>query len=90
MAKLTKDEFISKISDKVTDENIALELLEDISDSFDSKEVETLRDELKKKEEENAELKQKYKERFLSGTPKVEEKVLDEPVEKNFIDIREI
>jgi hypothetical protein len=88
MTKLSKDEFISKISDKVTDENVALELLEDISDSFDSSEVETLRDELKKKEAENAELKQRYKERFLSGV--VKEEKIDEPVEKEYVDIRAI
>ena len=35
MAKLSKEELVKKVSEKVTDEDLAIELMEDISDSLD-------------------------------------------------------
>ena len=92
MAKLSKDELISKISEKVTDENVAIELLEDLSDSFDTSEVDNLRNELTTKDAEIQELKTKYKERFLNGNSIIPPKMDETPslVEKQIIDIKEI
>ena len=35
MARLSKDELLKKITEKVTDEDLVIELMEDISDSLD-------------------------------------------------------
>ena len=93
MAKLDKDAFLTKYSDKIKDnDDLVIELMEDIEDSFatDTSEVEKLRNDLKNKSEEYDSLKERYKERFLSGVPKKEESVTPEVVEKNYIDIKEI
>ena len=75
MSKLTKDELKQKLSDKITDnDDLVIELLEDIEDSFDvevdnglQEELDSIKAEIVTKDEEIASLKQKYKERFLSG-----------------------
>ena len=92
MAKLDKDAFLTKYSDKIKDnDDLVIELMEDIEDSFstDSKELEKLKSDLQTKSEEYDSLKERYKERFLSGVPKKED-VIPEVVEKNYIDIKEI
>lgn len=100
MAKLSKEDLVKKISEKVTDEDVAIELMEDVSDSLDVSE-DTEKEEMKAKidelESKNAELKTKYKERFLSGEEKEEviEKVNDEEKEdeeekEEVIDVKEI
>lgn len=72
--KLSKEELKKKISEKVTDEDLSIELLEDIEDSMDvenetdSEEVEKLKSEIESKDVEIADLKKKYKERFLNGS----------------------
>lgn len=99
MAKLSKEELIQKISEKVTDEELQIELMEDISDSFEVGEaVDTSElDALKVKYEE---LLKKYKDRFLGAEEVVEaiEEVKEEaPVseeeeikEEEVIDVNEI
>lgn len=96
MAKLSKEELIQKISDKVGDEEIQIELMEDITDSFEApEEVDTTElDELKSKYEE---LMKKYKDRFLGAEEVVEaveevkEESKDEEIEeKEVIDVNEI
>ena len=97
MAKLTKDEFNKKYSEKITDnDDLLIELMEDASDSIlenisedEMKELETLREDIAKKDAEIEDLKRKYKERFLSATEEKEEEV-DEYKEKEVIDIKEI
>ena len=88
--KLSKEEMKKKISEKIVDnEDLVIELLEDIEDSFedgtpDLSELE----ELKTKYEE---LKGKYKERFLSK--EVKEELEDDDNyedETKIIDIKEI
>ena len=87
MAKLTKEELIAKINEKLADNTeLAVELMEDVTDSFevDNTELEAL----KMKYDE---LLQKYKDRFVSGEEvKEEEKeeVIDE--EEKVIDVQEI
>ena len=100
MAKLTKDELKQKLSDKITDnDDLVIELLEDIEDSFDvevdnslQEELDSIKAEIVTKDEEIATLKQKYKERFLSGVPDSEEKieVTPEMKEEEYIDVRSI
>lgn len=96
MAKLTKEELIKKVSEKVTDAEVQIELMEDITDSFgdvvDNSELE----ELKGKYDE---LMNKYRERFLE-VKEVKEEIeeaqeenseeVDEVKEEEVIDIQEI
>lgn len=100
MSKLTKDELKQKLSDKITDnDDLVIELLEDIEDSFDvevdnslQEELDSIKAEIVTKDEEIASLKQKYKERFLSGVADSEEeiKVTPEMKEEEYIDVRSI
>lgn len=98
MAKLTKEEMKQKYSETITEnDDLLISLLEDIEDSMseevfseeEKKELETLREDIAKKDAEIEELKRKYKERFLSATDEEEPKV-EELEEKKVIDITEI
>lgn len=77
--KLSKEELKKKISEKVTDEDLSIELLEDIEDSMDvvneseSEEIAKLKSEIESKDVEISDLKKKYKERFLNGSESDEE-----------------
>ena len=90
--KLSKDELKQKINELVTDNDIAIQLLEDIEDSMEVGEVDTAKiDELQAKLDD---LQEKYKQRFLKGDDKKEsedKKEVDEELEeKEVIDIKEI
>lgn len=93
MAKMNLEEFKNKYNEKIVDnDDLLIELFEDVSDSFNSndEEINSLKEEIAKKEAEVEELKRKYKERFLTSTEEQEEeeeKVLEE---KEVIDIKEI
>lgn len=88
--KLSKEDLKKKISEKIVDnDDLVIELLEDIEDSMDvqdTAELDTMKAELDAKDVEIAELKQKYKERFLNGSEEVkvdeESEVVDEGLEK--------
>lgn len=89
MAKLTKDEFIKKYNEKLADNNeLAVELMEDITDSIES-DITELED-MKKKYDD---LLNRYKERFMAPEEVVEEvkeettEVVDE---EEVIDVKEI
>lgn len=95
--KLSKEELKKKIADSITDEDLAISLLEDIEDSFI--EGESANEEMEKALEsakaEIDDLKRKYKERFLNGDSddeKTEEKAEDveELKEEEIIDVKEI
>lgn len=95
MAKFTKEELSEKINDLEIDDALKISLMEDVSDSVEEKdnsEVDNLKEELKKAQEDYLELQEKYKSRFLSGDMKKEEKEekKEELEEKEVIDIREI
>lgn len=99
MAKLSKEELIKKVSEKVMDEDVQIELMEDITDSFETETVDTSSEDktrIEELENELKEVKQKYKDRFLKGSEEKEdkdEKNEDEDVElkeKEVIDIKEI
>lgn len=89
--KLSKEELKAKVNELVTDNDIAIQLLEDIEDSMEVGEVDTSKiDELQAKLDD---LQEKYKQRFLKGDDKKEEKkedVDEELEEKEVIDIKEI
>lgn len=96
MAKLSKEELLSKITEKILDEDLSIELMEDISDSFGGDD-ESVKAEYENKISEltNAldELKKKYKERFLKGEETEEtptEESTEELEEKEVIDVEEI
>lgn len=90
--KLSKEELKQKVNEIVTDNEIAIQLLEDIEDSMDVGEVDTTKiDDLQAKFDD---LQEKYKQRFLKGDDKKEvedKKEVDEELEeKEVIDIKEI
>ena len=90
--KLSKEELKTKVNELVTDNDIAIQLLEDIEDSMEVGEVDTTTiDELQAKFDD---LQEKYKQRFLKGDDKKDaedKKEVDEELEeKEVIDIKEI
>ena len=94
MAKLGRDEFNKKYSEKITDnDELLIELMEDVSDSMDNKESEELskiKSELDDYKMKYDDLREKYKERFLSSEEIPKEKEDEKLEEKEVIDIREI
>lgn len=99
--RLNKEDLKKKVNEIVTDNDVAIQLLEDIEDSFDeTAEVDNSKiDELQAKIDEQQskidELQEKYKERFLTGNKeeKTEDKKPEEDDglrEENIIDIKEI
>ena len=92
MAKLTKEELIKKISEKVSDAEVQVELMEDITDSFGEEVDNSELEELKVKYEE---LMNKYRDRFLE-VKEVKEEIEnaqedpEEVKEEEVIDIQEI
>ena len=89
MAKLTKEEFIKKYNEKLADNSeLAVELMEDITDSIES-DISELED-MKKKYDD---LLNRYKERFMSADEVVEEvkeEATEEVDEEEVIDVKEI
>lgn len=91
--KLSKEELKQKVNELVTDNDIAIQLLEDIEDSMEVGEIDTAKiDELQAK---LYDLQEKYKQRFLKGDDKKDaedkkEEVDEELEEKEVIDIKEI
>lgn len=94
MAKLSKDELLAKITERITDEDLVIELMEDISDSLDvsaEEEKKVLEDKISELELKLEDLKTKYKERFLKGDVIEEKEIeIEEPKEEEVIDIKEI
>lgn len=87
MAKLSKNELMKKYANSISDENLAIEFMEDISDSIEesSAELDSVKSELEQAlkdiEDRQMELesfKQKYKERFLSSD--IEEEIAKDAV----------
>ena len=91
--KLSKDELIKKVNEKVMDEDVKVELMEDITDSFEINEEPKEDERVKELEEKYTTLLEKYKERFLNGSEKeTEEKEEDEEglKEEEYVDVKEI
>ena len=94
--KLSKEELKNKVNEMVSDNQIAIQLLEDIEDSMEiadnsaSEELQAKVDELQGKLNE---LQEKYKERFLKGeeVKTEDENEEDEELkEEEVIDVKEI
>lgn len=93
MAKLTKEELINKVAEKVADKELQIELMEDITDSFEDGSVAL--GELQAKFDE---LQEKYRQRFLNveevkeeiAEEVTEEPIVDEIKEEEVIDVQEI
>ena len=96
--KLSKEELKKKIDEKIEDEDLKIELLEDIEDSVDisddtEKVEKTAYDEVVA---ERDEIKRKYKERFLSSeevkenTEESEENTEESEETEEVIDVKEI
>ena len=88
MAKLSKEELIAKINEKLADNTeLAVELMEDVTDSFEADTSEL--DALKIKYDE---LLNRYKERFMSGEeiPEVEKEPEEVVEEEKVVDVKEI
>lgn len=93
--KLSKEELKKKIDEKISDDDLKIELLEDIEDSIDVSENETEKVEKTAYDEvvaERDEIKRKYKERFLKGEEVKEDTEEDdeELKEEEVIDVKEI
>ena len=95
MTKLSKDEFITKINDKLGDnEDLKVELMDDITDSFieDKSELQEMENKYEDMKNKYEDLQAKYKERFMNPV-EVKEIEVKNPYsyeEKEVIDIREI
>lgn len=90
MAKLTREELIAKINEKLADNSeLAVELMEDITDSFENVDLSGYVEKAMYDE-----LLQKYKDRFLSGEEikeeTKEEVKEDEVEEEKVIDVQDI
>lgn len=72
------------IGEDNSDEAIAL--LEDVTDTFNDYETKTkdTTDWKTKYEQNDAEWRNKYKERFMSGSSEIDEEVIPEPEEKKY------
>ena len=93
--QLSKEELKAKIDEKISDEDLKIELLEDVEDSMDVKEDTSEKVEKSAYDEvvaERDEIKRKYKERFLGSDAKeeVKEDEDDELKEEEIIDVKEI
>lgn len=99
MAKLTAEEFIKKWTVEkglALDDDTIIEMSEDVADSIvvpdgESEEITKLKAENEKLSADYADLKERYKNRFLSSDEKIEEKEeIEEPKEEDIIDVKEI
>lgn len=92
--KLSKEDLKKKIDEKISDDDLKIELLEDIEDSFETESETVSKEDYEKVVSERDEIKKKYKERFLSNKEtKDDEEKEDEETgleEKEVIDVKEI
>lgn len=95
MAKLSKEELLTKVEATGMSEDEKISFMEDITDSFtepDTSEIDNLKEEMTKKDAEIEDLKAKYKARFLSKED-IKEEIKEEPKEmevKEVIDVKDI
>lgn len=93
--KLSKEELIAKVNEKIENVDLAIELIEDITDSFELADTSELDNKISELTEELSNLKEKYKNRFLGipEAPETEETYENEVPEletKEVVDIKEI
>lgn len=85
----SKDEIISMISQRIGEDNSdeAIGLLEDITDTLNDYETKTndSTNWKQKYEDNDKEWRERYKERFMSGSSDdIEEELVDEPAERKY------
>ena len=68
--KMSKQDLVKKVNDKVMDEDVKIELMEDITDSFEENTSTEDSQRITELEEKYKILQEKYKERFLNGEEK--------------------
>lgn len=91
--KMSKEDLVQKVNDRVMDEDVKIELMEDITDSFEENTSNTSNEDsqrITELEEKYKILQEKYKQRFLSGEEKDEDDDEEELEEKEVVDIKEI
>lgn len=90
--KLSKEELKKKIDEKISDEDLKIELLEDIEDSMEISDESEKVDKVAYDEvvAERDEIKRKYKERFLEGSEEEKVEESEELEEEGIIDVKEI
>lgn len=90
--KLSKEELKKKIDEKISDEDLKIELLEDIEDSMEISDESEKVDKVAYDEvvAERDEIKRKYKERFLEGSDEEKVEESEELEEEEIIDVKEI
>lgn len=96
--KLSKEELIAKVNEKIENVDLAIELIEDITDSMeevtvDEAEAKALKDKVEELNYQLVDLKEKYKNRFLGipeETEETEETEVPELETKEVVDIKEI
>lgn len=95
--KLSKEELMAKVNEKVENVDLAIELIEDITDSFELADTSELDNKISELTDELSNLKEKYKNRFLgipenpeetSGAGEAED--VPELETKEVVDIKEI
>ena len=78
--KLSKEELKNKLAETIKDDNLTISLLEDIEDSWQDSSKETEKDEqIQRLTGELEDLKQKYKERFLTKDTTIENTIVQNP-----------
>lgn len=83
MAKLSKEELIAKINEKLPDNNeLAIELMEDVTDSFDFDTSEYDK-KLADADAKYNDLLKRYKDRFVSGEEVEEKEEIEEDVKED-------
>lgn len=93
MAKLTKEELIAKINDKLSDNSeLAVELMEDISDSFETLDTSEYERQIEEEKAKYEDLLQRYKDRFVSAEVVEEKEEVEEPAQEDaeVIDVKDI
>lgn len=98
MANLEKKEILDKVSEKVSDKDLQIELLEDISDSFEKtdetvskKDFDNVKVELDLMTKKYNDLQDKYISRFSEVNSPVQSEPLKEELEENkVVDVRSI
>ena len=93
MAKLTKDELIAKINEKLSDNSeLAVELMEDITDSFETIDTSEYEKQIEEEKAKYEDLLQRYKDRFVSAEVIEEKEEVEEPAQEDaeVVDVKDI
>lgn len=97
MANLEKKEILDKVSEKVSDKDLQMELLEDITDSFEKtdetvskKDYDNVKVELDLMTKKYNDLQDKYISRFSDVQSTKENIVKEDPIEDKIVDVRSI